>query len=290
MTARSSAPPEMHKIDTDEIVRQLQTLPTLSAVVMDLLNCVDQEDMDIGTLARKVSHDQALTAKTLRFANSSFFGSQSKVTTIQQAISLLGIQSVRHLITATALAGHFPDGACTGFDSRSFWRHSIATAVCCKVLAMHLHLNQDYAFTAGLLHDIGRLVLVSRFPQQYAAVIAYRASVDCYLLDAERAILGTDHVIVGQALATHWNFSEIIQKAIAGHHMPETFGNASIASIVHVANSIVQALDLGGAEDDLVAPVSQVAWEGLGMQESDYARIFRETEMQFEAASQALLP
>ena len=281
--------PGSQKIDPDDVVRQLQNLPTLSAVVVDMFNCIDQEDIDIGTLARKVSYDQALTAKTLRFANSSFFGSQSKVTTIQQAISLLGVQSVRHLITATALTGSFPEGDCEGFESITFWKHSIATAVCCKVLAMHLKLNQDFAFTAGLLHDIGRLVLVSRFPREYAAVIAWRARVDCSLLDAERTVLGTDHVVTGLALAAHWNFSETIQKAIAGHHAPETFGHASIASIVHVANSIVQGLDLGATEDDLVAPVSQVAWDSLGILEDDYARIFRETEMQYEAVSQALL-
>ena len=287
----TTTPPSsaLHRIDTDDIVRKLQTLPTLSTVVADLLNCVDQDDIDIAILARKVSHDQALTAKTLRFANSSFFGTQSKVSTIQQAISLIGVQSMRHLIITTALSGHFVDGNCPGFDPRAFWRHSLATAVCCKVLAMHLHLNQDFAFTAGLLHDIGRLVLVSSFPQQYAATLAYRAASDCLLLDAERIVLDTDHVIIGQALAAHWNFSEIILKAIAGHHAPEAFGTASIASIVHVANSIVHALDLAGDEDTLVSPLSQVAWDGLGMQESEYAHIFRETEMQFEAISQAVL-
>ena len=287
----TTTPPSsaLHRIDTDDIVRKLQTLPTLSTVVADLLNCVDQDDIDIAILARKVSHDQALTAKTLRFANSSFFGTQSKVSTIQQAISLIGVQSMRHLIMTTALSGHFVDGNCPGFDPRAFWRHSLATAVCCKVLAMHLHLNQDFAFTAGLLHDIGRLVLVSSFPQQYAATLAFRAASDCLLLDAERIVLDTDHVIIGQALAAHWNFSEIILKAIAGHHAPEAFGTASIASIVHVANSIVHALDLAGDEDTLVSPLSQVAWDGLGMQESEYAHIFRETEMQFEAISQAVL-
>jgi len=278
----------MQKIEPGEVIQRLQNLPTLSAVVVDLLNCIDQDDIDISTLATKVSHDQALTARTLRFANSSFFGSQSKVTTIHQAISLLGMQSVRHLITASALAGHFPDGQCKGFDSHAFWRHSIATAVCCKVIAMHMHLNQDYAFTAGLLHDIGRLVLVSCFPEQYAAAIAYRVSQDCHILEAERVVLGTDHVITGQALAAHWNFSEIIQKAIGGHHLPDTFGHASIASVVHVANSIVQALDLAESADDMVAPVSKIAWDGLAISESDYLKIFRETEMQFEAVSQAL--
>ena len=292
MNDLSGSRPELSKIqrlDPTEVVRQLQNLPTLSVAVLDLLNCIDQDDIDLVTLARKLSYDQALTAKTLRFANSSFFGSQSKVTTIQQAISLLGVQTVRHLMMATGLAGHFPEGDCPGFNTRAFWCHSVATAVCCKVLAMHLHLNQDFAFTAGLLHDVGRLVLVSRFPQQYAAVIALRASLDCNLLDAERAVLGTDHVIVGQALAVQWNFSELIQKAIAGHHAPETFGNASIASIVHVANSIVHALDLGDVEDDLVTPLSKAAWDCLGLQEHEYAKIFRETEMQFEAVSQALL-
>jgi putative nucleotidyltransferase with HDIG domain len=276
-------------IDPAEIVRHLHNLPPLSSVVVDLLKSIDQEDIDIHTLASKVSHDQALTAKTLRFANSPFFGSQLKITTIQQAISLMGVQTIRHLITATALASHFPESKCPGFDSHAFWRHAIATAVCCRVLAMHLHLNQDYAFTAGLLHDIGRLVLVSRFPNEYAVAIAYRSSNDCNLLDAEQSTLGTDHVAAGVALAIHWNFSEIIQKAIAGHHTPETFGKASIASIVHVANSIVHALDLSGEKDDMVAPVSKTAWDNLGMREKDYHHIFRETEMEFEAVSQALL-
>ena len=170
-------PPGLHRIDAEDIVRKLQTLPTLSAVVADLLNCVDQDDIDIATLARKVSHDQALTAKTLRFANSSFFGTQSKVSTIQQAISLIGVQSMRHLIITTALSGHFVDGNCPGFDPRAFWRHSLATAVCCKVLAMHLHLNQDFAFTAGLLHDIGRLVLVSRSEGQRLMVSMFKLRV-----------------------------------------------------------------------------------------------------------------
>lgn len=288
MTLPQTDDTTIEKIDMPDLVRQLQNLPVLSSVVMDLLNCVDQEELDIATLARKVSHDQALTAKTLRFVNSPFFGSQAKITSVHQAISMLGVQSVRHLITATALANHFPDRNCPGFDSKVFWLHSMATAVCCRVLAMHLHVNQDYAFTAGLLHDIGRLALVSGYPSQYAAVLAYKIKNDCLLIDAERVLLGTDHVETGAALAKHWNFSETILHAIIGHHSPAVVGNASVASIVHVANSIVQGLDLCGMEDDLVAPVCQTAWDSLGMREHDYAAIFRETELQFQAISQAI--
>ena len=154
--------------------RNLADLPSLPAVVMELLGSIDQEDVDISVLAKKVSHDQALTAKTLRLANSSAYGLQVKVTTIQQAITFLGFQTTRNLIIAAAVTGCFPEGQCAGFDDKAFWRHSIATAACAKVLARRMRFNQDYAFTAGLLHDIGRLVLVSSFPALYAQAIAAR--------------------------------------------------------------------------------------------------------------------
>lgn len=279
----------MDILEFDDIVKNIQNLPALPAVVMELLDSIDREDIDIGVLAKKVSHDQALTAKTLQLANSPLYATQVKVTTIQQAITLLGFQSVRSLITAAGIAGCFPNGQCAGFNFKAFWRHSVATAVCAKVLARHLHVNQDFAFTAGLLHDIGRLVLVTAFPQQYSSAISHRIAYDCYMLDAEHAVLGLDHVIAGHALAEHWNFSETMQKAIAGHHEPEVPGAGFLASIVHVADFIAHALDLSGAPDDLVPPLSLIALNSLGMGEETYMHVFRETELEFEEISRVLL-
>ena len=276
------------RIQFDEIVKQVQDLPSLPAVVMELLDSIDQDDVDIHVLARKVSHDQALTAKTLRFANSSFYGTPSKVTTIQQAITLLGVTNVRNLILAAALSGSFPENQCPGFSFKAFWRHAIATALCTKLLARHVHVNPDYAFTAGLLHDIGRLVLVTRFPSHYAQTLAYRKEHDCTLLDAERATLGIDHLIAGHALAVHWHFSEAMQYAIAGHHEPEKIESSLLVSLVHVANSIVHALDLAGEEDGLVPPVSLPAWNNLGLDENTYQHVLRETALQFEQLDQVL--
>lgn len=275
-------------IDFDEMVSRVEDLPSLPAVVMELLNSIDREDIDIHVLAKKISHDQALTAKTLRLANSSFYGLQVKVTTIQQAITLLGFGCVRNLITTAALTGCFPQGRCAGFDHKAFWRHSIATATCSKVLAMHLHINQDFAFTAGLLHDIGQLVLVSHFQRQVEAAIAYRNEHDCEMLVAEQAVLGLDHLKVGATLAAAWNFSETLQKAIKWHHHPEEPGAGFLASIVHVADAIVHALDLARDVNDLVPFVSQVAWDGLALSEATYLHVFRETQLQFDEISQVL--
>jgi putative nucleotidyltransferase with HDIG domain len=279
----------MSKLSPEQLAQDVQDLPSLPAVVMELLSNIEQENIDISVLAKKVSYDQALTAKTLRLANSASFGLQVKVATIQQAITFLGFQTTRNLITAAAVTGCFPNGRCPGFNDKAFWRHSIATAACSRSLARRLRFNQDVAFTAGLLHDIGRLVLVSGHPQAYGEVLAWRAAHDGEWLDAERAVLGVDHVDAGVALAEHWNFSDTMRQAIAWHHAPETAGAGFLAAIVHVANAVVHALDLAGEEDELAPALSSVAWSAMGLNEEAYLDLFRETEQQLEEMSAILM-
>lgn len=285
----TSAKAENDKIDSRDLLGGVEDLPSLPAVVMELLGSLDQEDIDIAVLAKKVTNDPALTAKTLRLANSSAFGLQVKATTIQQAMTFLGFEATRNLIMAAALTGCFPAGRCPGFNDKAFWRHSIATAACARVLARRVRFNADYAFTAGLLHDIGRLVLVSRFPERYQAVLSLRDKLDGELVDAERALLGVDHVDAGVALAVHWNFSETMRQAIAWHHAPEATGAGFLATIVHVASAVVQALDLVGNPDELVPRVSSVAWTALGLTETAWLQVFHETELQYEEMSAILM-
>ena len=279
----------MSALTLDQVVHSVQDLPSLPAVVMELLSSIEQDEVDISVLAKKVSYDQALTAKTLRLANSSSFGLQVKVTTIQQAITFLGFQTTRNLITAAAVTGCFPTGRCAGFDDKACWRHSIAVAACARALARRLRFNQDYAFTAGLLHDIGRLVLVTADPQAYGAVVEWRLRNDCGWQDAERAVLGLDHVEAGVALAEHWNFSDTMRQAIAFHHAPETPGAGFLAAIVHVADAIVHALDIAGEENERVPRVASVAWDAMGLNEEAFLHLFRETEVQFVEMSAVLM-
>lgn len=279
----------MNRLTSEQLAAGVQDLPSLPAVVMELLGSIEQDDVDISVLAKKVAYDQALTAKTLRLANSSSFARQVKVTTIQQAITFLGFQATRNLIMAAAITGCFPSGRCPGFNNKGFWQHSIATALCARALARRLRFNQDFAFTAGLLHDIGRLVLVTAHPEAYGAVLAWRAQHDCDLQEAERAVLGVDHVDAGVALAEHWHFSDTMRQAIAYHHAPETPGAGFLATIVHVANVIVHALDLTNDKDELVPRLSGVAWDAMGLNEEAYLHLFRETETQLGEMSAILM-
>ena len=269
------------KLAPEQLVQGIHDLPSLPAVVMDLLGSLEQEDIDISVLAKKVTHDPALTAKTLRLANAPAFGLQARVATIQQAVTFLGFQATRNLITTAAITGCFPAGRCPGFDDKAFWRHASASAICARALARRMRFNQDIAFTAGLLHDVGQLVLASSQPAAYGAVLAWRKQQGCSLLQAERAVLGIDHVDAGVALASHWQFSDTLRQAIVRHHDPDTPGAGLLAAIVHVADAIVHALDLAGDENELVPPLSTVAWEAMGLNEEAYLHLFRETEQQF---------
>ena len=280
----------MSDLSLDDLIKQIEDLPSLPAVVMELLTSVEQEDVDISVLARKVSHDSALTAKTLRLANSSLYGLQIKATTIQQAITFLGFRTTRELITAAALTGCFAQRTCPGFSDQAFWRHSVAVASCAKVLARRLRFNQDYAFTAGLLHDIGQLVLATAQPERYSQVLAQRRQDDCELREAEQAVLGLTHVEAGVALARHWQFSDTLCMALAHHHDPAAPGAGLLAAIVHVADAIVHALDLSGSEDELVPHLSTAAWQALGLNGEAYLHVFRETELHVEEVAVVLAP
>lgn len=270
-----------------DVARNIGDLPALPAVVLELIRTFDDPEADIPTLARMISYDQALAARTLRAANSSLYRLESKVKTISQAIMVLGFDTVRSLVSAGAIVNALPGGG-AGLEPSQFWRHSMATALCARNIARHTRLNHEYAFLAGLLHDIGRLVLATRFPQHYAAVAAWRGAHDAWQVDAEQAVLGIDHQQVGQMLAEAWHFPPLIQRAIAHHHAPAVDDLGELASIVHVANAIVHALDLGGEPGSAVPPVSQTAWASLRLDGEMLRAVFRETEAQYEDACQVL--
>lgn len=277
------------KVQLEDVVKKIKDLPTLPEVAMEMLQNLDDEESSLDMVTEKIALDQSVTAKLLRLANSSYYGNNSKVVTLQQATAMLGVKNVKNLIRTTALSNKFPTSNCPAFDFKAFWRHSIATAICAELISRALHMKHDFAFTAGLLHDIGKLVLVTCYPANYDQVLRYQRDTDCLPIEAERSILHIDHVDAGLALATHWNFSEAVCDAIRGHHHPEQENLNVLASVVHVANTIVHALDLAQDENEILPLLSQAAWDTLGLGEADYLSIFRETEMRFDAMDQIVL-
>ncbi|MNV72625.1 hypothetical protein D3C71_1657290 [compost metagenome] len=178
---------------------------------------------------------------------------------------------------------------CPGFDFDAFWRHSIATALTARTLAQRSHLDEDSAFTLGLLHDIGRLVLVSSYESEYARAIAYQVEHDCLMHVAERRHFGVDHADVGGVVAEHWHFAPEIVAAITDHHSPYAVSTRSLTDLLHVADNIAHGLDLSRKEDDMVPLLALDAWTRMALRGSDYVDVFDIVEQQHESVCAALL-
>lgn len=272
-----------HTLAVADVARKIGDLPALPTIILELVRSFDGPEVDVARLARTISHDQAMAARTLRVANSSYYGLSAKVKSIDQAIMLLGFDTVRSLVSTGAIVHALPVAGAQ-VDLAQFWRHAMATAVCAHNVARRTRVHPEYAFLSGLLHDIGRLVLATRFPQQYAAAMLWRDQHDALLQHAEREVLGIDHQQVGLMLAKAWQFPLLIQRAIANHHAPTLDDLGDLASIVHVANAIVHALDLGTGSTAQVPPLSGEAWASLRLEGDMLRAVFRETEAQYQEA------
>jgi putative nucleotidyltransferase with HDIG domain len=281
----------MTVVDLAPVVTSLRDLPVLPSIVLDLIHSLDRDDVDVTTLAEKMSRDQALAAKILRLANSSFYGLAAKVKTVKQAIVVLGFDSARALAVASNVIDTFGGGAggARRVDAADFWRHSIATALCAKNLASRADLDPDAAFIAGLLHDIGRLVLAISFPDRYAEVLDDCERNDATVDAAELRVFGLDHQRAGQMLAEAWKFPPLIQRAIGQHHAPAGADLGDLPGVVHAANAMVHALELGGGRHVAVPRLLDAAWDSLGLTPDHLLAVCRETEGQFEEACRLLM-
>lgn len=280
----------MKQLTPEAILRTVHELPALPAVVLELIQSLGDSHVSAEQLAVKISHDQAIAAKTLRLANSSFYGLPRQVTSIAEATAILGLRTLRSVATAAGLAGGFANSRCQGFDFDAFWRHSIATALTARAVAQRTRMDEDAAFTLGLLHDIGRLVLISAYPDDYALAIAYRAAQDCLMHVAERHYFGVDHAEVGAVMAEHWRFAPEIVSAIACHHRPSNTGPQTLTDVVHVADNIAHGLDLSRRDDDMVPLLTLDAWSRLALSDAQCVEVFEAVSQQHEMVCHALLP
>lgn len=267
----------MGKLNIEQVIKVVRQVPSLSSVVLEVLASFDNKDVEIAGLVHKLGQDQGLTSSVLRVANSPFFGLSGKVGSVGEAVVVLGFHNLRSLVAAAGIVSHFPPFKASEFDRQAFWSHSLGVAACAQVLAKALGLDQALAFTAGLLHDVGKLVLDAYFHEDFKAVMAHGRAEDMALTEAELAVLGVGHAQVGFELARRWQFPVAIQLAIRDHHQPEC-EPAILTDLVHVANVLCHALDIGYADHEWVPPLSSGAWTRIRLDWERMPELLKETE------------
>jgi putative nucleotidyltransferase with HDIG domain len=240
------------------------------------MSSLKDDNADVDTLVHHINTDPAIVSRLLAGANASAFGLAAPVDSARQAFMVLGENRVVSIILATALIERYNE-----FDSRGLWRHTLGVATCARALAERLDFSPEMAFTGGLLHDIGKLLMLTAAPTAYATVLQLHQTEDMPIVAAELSVFGYDHAAAGGQLATQWNLPYEISEAIAAHHNPDDY-SSELGDLIHVANVLSHALDLGDPPGNRVPDLSERTCASLGVSWPALAGRFGEIEARYQ--------
>ncbi|RJP23849.1 MAG: HDOD domain-containing protein [Candidatus Abyssobacteria bacterium SURF_5] len=252
----------------EQLIENIVTLPTIPVVLAQLNSAIANADSSAADIAKIISHDPSTATKVLRLANSAYYGLRNKVTTINHAVTMLGFNIIRNLVTtATVFDTPYDSDMCGLFDREKFWQHSLATGYCSQILAreaLHLDRRSDDFFICGLLHDLGKIIFGQYLQAQFQEALEVSRDEAIPLFEAEKKVIGCTHTDVGGLLAKRWNLSQDIISALTYHHLPlkasEKVQNYTI--VTHVSDYLVRKKQIGagGGSDP---GIDQAAWETL---------------------------
>lgn len=266
-----------------DLVKSVSNLISLPEVCVRINEMVDDPKSSVADMAKVISLDPALSARLLKIANSSFYSFPSRVETISRAATIIGTRELRFLVLATSAVRSFENLDSSLFDINSFWRHSIYTGLIARLLASHCRvLHSERLFVAGLLHDLGHLVMYHRIPE-LIKVMQYRAkqaNIPMYI--AERDVFDLDHGQVARELFKLWNLPASLQYIAEFHHEPSKAGDFTLdASIINIANALAEGADksLPGTID--ASLIDDTAWRMIGLSREIIDPLLQEARSQF---------
>lgn len=246
-------------IDQDQFrarVEKLENLPTLPNLLNRFNEMIQDPKISMAAFAKELGKDQALTSKILKLINSAFYGFPGRISTVAHAVVLLGYDALKGLIVTSNIFDHLPEKA------YPLWIHSIAVSVTSRHLAQILNLSDVEEFAvAGLLHDLGKVVMHIELEEQYGEVIEYAEKNKTSIADAEKEFFGFSHSDIGVWLAKKWTLPSKLTAAIGYHHIkdisslpPEYADYQTRIFVVYTADKIVKSL---GCTADIDIPFSE---------------------------------
>ncbi|MDD3517062.1 MAG: HDOD domain-containing protein [Chromatiales bacterium] len=275
----------------DGVLRGLKDLATFPDLYHRLEQVMSNPTSSLDDMAAVVEQDVAVASKLLRLANSSFYSFPSRIQSVGRAITIIGTKQLRDLVLATLVIKRF-DGIPTDMvDMEGFWRHSIGCAIIARVIAIfRREANVERFYVSGLLHDLGRLVMLLQVQEPMREVFKQRQQEQSLLFQTEAAMLGFDHAVLGAELLRSWQLPKVFEEAVKYHHAPLMAGGYPVeAAVVHAADSIAHAMQLGTSGEKYVPPIDPKAWERIGLSESMLAQVVAFTDQQYHQAVEIFL-
>lgn len=266
----------------DRLVDETSTVYSLPLFYERLNDTINHPRSSIDDISKIITEDQGLTARLLRLANSPMFGCYARVDSITKAVTIIGTQQLRDLALAASVMGVFKGIPEELLSMTSFWRHSIACGIIARSLAVYRReSNVERLFVAGMLHDVGQVVLAASRPEITRELLEAQQETGRFYLDLEREHLGFDHAELGGALLKKWKIPSSIGEPVACHHNPGSAEQFHLeAALIHLADIICQAMELGQGAEWGVPPLDERAWERLGLSDHMLGTVLKQSESQ----------
>ncbi|HUC85933.1 MAG TPA: HDOD domain-containing protein [Candidatus Acidoferrales bacterium] len=267
-----------------------RSLGSYGPVLNEIEEALKSTQCNLSTIGDAIEKDPDLTARLLRLANSPFFGFANRLSTVAEAVSLLGIQQIQDMIVASSVLEQFKGVPDNFVNKDSFWRHSLAVGIAARLLAMERRLPKpDKFFVAGLLHDVGRLVLLSQAAEWAQAVFECYQRKRILLREAEKSVLGYDHQQIAAELLHSWSYPPVLVQAVAFHHTPTQSLAKLEAGVVHIADHLIVAMDIGSSGEHFIPSLDDKAWNAVGLEPDALGRIVAAVDEQVLAVEEAFL-
>ena len=263
----------------DKIVSDIDKLPPLPQVVFRVHELIASPDSSAKQIAKEIETDQAIAAKVLRIANSAYYGMGGKISSVQHASVVLGYKTLGEIVTIAGaegtLEGKLPG---YGYDTHDLWEHSLAVAFGSKTIALTRQPElANEAYTAGLIHDIGKIILDPYIVDQKELIDDYLEREEKTFLDAENHFFGFNHAEIAYEVCKQWNFPESIATAIRFHHGPSASNGHVLAYILHMADYQAKVSGTGYEQDDYLYEIETGTMDFLGISHDEAGRISIET-------------
>jgi putative nucleotidyltransferase with HDIG domain len=252
--------------DKSAILDKLHQLPVMPVVVREVMDSFRNANVGSAVMAHKIEFDQGLSARVLRVANSSFYGLSREVGSIQDAVMVLGFDTIRSLVVSAGFTHAFPAIKDDHFDRYAYWVRSFRVATYTEALTQCLGGGRKLSFTAGLFHDVGQLVLSICIPEKFAEIVAQHEASGLDLIEIEKSVLGFDHAEIGAEMAKRWNFPLEIEHAIRYWRTPEHDPSEQLNGLVYVAALLESGLRGAALMNKLPAKMRErmhLSWERI---------------------------
>ena len=262
--------------ELSQYIKNMPSLPTSLTKVLEICNNPNTSPADLNHV---ISLDPVLVGRVLKLINSAYYGLGQPVTNLAKAIIMLGINTVKNLALSTTVMGNLPTkDASQGLDMEGFWRHSLCVGVSAKLLAkkrgVNIKMVEEY-FTAGLLHDVGKIPLNAVLAKEYVMAVSLADRKRKTLFEAEKKYLGLSHCTSGDLIAAYWKLEGAVRDTIMHHHECDEYtgDNKDVLYSVAVANHFASFTGMGFSGDRHPGSPSAAVWEGLNISKEIFSEI-----------------